>query len=227
MGGEEELLVWHVVRQLRINLPGSSYRLITPGWTYRVNDLDEMRKHNFVCWEKPVDALMDSRGMTMCRVRLRGKIVRGKREGIVGTELTVLWLGTWGRLLERFICDLAQHEIQRLRESGQDIDPLLDVRLAQKLAALENPHLREGYWNWDEEASKTEWGAWMPLPSPARNIVGEAISPFFVGQERRLDNYARQGIKRTLSGIQLSNPDIDTAISRLLTEAFDTATATE
>ena len=133
-----EMLAWCFLprdHRLRRRLPDGTRLLVTPGKTFRSDNMQEIRRRHIDAWEWAIEALVRAPGYIVCRVRLNGTIEReGQR--LYANEFTALWLGDATQLVNVFVCDVVEQFLLRERQTGHEPDWLLWNALATKRAWL-------------------------------------------------------------------------------------------
>ena len=121
---------WHFLREngrMRWGPEGK----VQAGRVYRVKPPLVMCEHGLHGSVKALDALGYAPGPIVCRVELRGEILRDN-DKLCATERKVLWVADATRTLHEFVCWCAERALQRERKAGREPAKALWAAIAAK-----------------------------------------------------------------------------------------------
>jgi len=154
----DTMLGWHFVREDMTLTDGQRVRA---GRVYRAPSRHGEPGPITLCHlgyhacERAIDALRYSAGPIVCRVELRGEILRGEDKA-VASERKVLWMADATRVLHEAACHWAEQALRGERKAGREPDPASWEAVRVKRAWLRGQAS-------DEELEEAYWAAYKPM----------------------------------------------------------------
>ncbi|MGI8856182.1 MAG: hypothetical protein ACR2JW_10545 [Thermomicrobiales bacterium] len=228
--------------RLRMLSPDGTRRLVQTGTIIVANDPLEMRHFRIHSAERAIDALQFGRGLFLCRVRLRGMILRERQSAqsstryervhmlVYGNEMIVLGAKDVTTVIYKFMCDLAEWALLH----GHLPEFIRDRRL------LDAIHRKRRWLDGEIEASalksaqaeaETVWreiwqiensSGGMPVASPYAAIVAWATRPTTMTTTNLQKKAAIElrRVRQMLTNVVTPESDLNAELEQRLTEAF-------